>query len=167
MPAMEQQPAKPLEPIPYKYAVYGAMLVVMAAAWLYLFLTGGKVPGGTVTIGEDIRVRVDVVATPATRAQGLSGREGLAEDEGMLFLFDLPGKYQFWMKDMLFPIDIIWIREGRIVDLSVDVPPPGPDGSLPLVSPFEPADTVLEVQAGFSAAHGLRVGQPVSWEVDR
>src|SRR3989344_7332267 len=54
-------------------------------------------------------VKVELALTPEEQTQGFSGRSGLGENEGMLFVFDTPGKYGFWMKDMLFPIDIIWL----------------------------------------------------------
>src|SRR4051812_1798797 len=54
-------------------------------------------------------VVVDLATTPTTREQGLSGRAALPENHGMLFVFDTPGVYPFWMKDMNFPIDMIWI----------------------------------------------------------
>jgi hypothetical protein len=164
---MEQTTPTPKAMLPRKTLLYGAVLVVMVLAWTYLVMTARQTSGGSLTIGEDIRLHVDIAATPAARAQGLSGRASLGEDEGMLFLFPAPGQHQFWMKDMLFPLDFLWIREGRIIDMSVDVQPPSPDGDMHIVSPFEPADTVLEVRAGFAAAHGLRTGLPVTWAVDR
>lgn len=150
-----------------KTILYGAVLVLMAVAWSYLAITGRQTSEGKVAIGEDIFVHVDIAVTPAARAKGLSGRPSLGENEGMLFVFGVPAKYQFWMKDMLFPLDLIWIRDGEIVDMTVDVPAPGPNGEPPVYSPFEPADMVLEVRAGFAAAHGLRVGLPVTVAVDR
>lgn len=60
-------------------------------------------------------IYAEVVDTPASRAQGLSGRKTLGEKEGMLFVFEQPGRYGFWMKDMLFPIDIMWINDDGIV----------------------------------------------------
>src|SRR3989344_9080436 len=77
----------------------------------------------TVELSERI-VRVDVADTPEKRAIGLSDREGLAPDEGMLFIFPEDGIYAFWMKDMRFSIDILWIsHEGFIVDMRQNVSP--------------------------------------------
>src|SRR5512136_601336 len=69
-----------------------------------------------------VRFEVEVAQTPGTREKGLSGRTGLVDGQGMLFVFDKPDRYMFWMKDMLFPIDIIYIRGGRIVDMALDLP---------------------------------------------
>lgn len=63
---------------------------------------------GIVTIGSK-KYTVKIAETPSDRARGLSGREKLNADEGMLFIFPEDGIYPFWMKDMRFAIDIIWI----------------------------------------------------------
>lgn len=55
------------------------------------------------------KIRVDIADTVVTRTQGLSGRTSLAETDGMLFVFENADRYGFWMKDMNFAIDIIWI----------------------------------------------------------
>lgn len=57
----------------------------------------------------------EVVDTDSSRALGLSGRNGMRENEGMLFVFDYSGKYGFWMKDMTFSLDIIWINQNGVV----------------------------------------------------
>jgi uncharacterized protein len=110
-------------------------------------------------------VRAEVADDEASRQRGLSGRERLAPGEGMLFLLpdDSPS---LWMKGMRFPLDIVWIKDGRVVDVSADVPPPrGSDAPLPTYSPDRPADRVLEVNAGWAADHGVRRGDAV--EVQR
>lgn len=105
-------------------------------------------------------IRVDLVATEADRTRGLSGRTGLDRDQGMLFVFDVPAIYGFWMKDMLFPIDIIWISEnGLVVDIKESAEP----SSYPeIFSPKAPAKYVLEVNAGFSREFGLKIGDSVT-----
>ena len=116
--------------------------------------------GVVVQVGE-ASVRADLADDPASRQRGLSGRENLGEGSGMLFLLpdDSPS---FWMKDMRFPIDILWIRDGRVVDVSADVPPPRtPNSPLPTYSPARPADRALEVNAGWAADHGIRRGDVV------
>ena len=69
-------------------------------------------------------VRVEIRDDTNGRNLGLSGRSSLAENEGMLFIFDTPAVYEFWMKDMNFPLDFIWINNGLVVDLSEHIPPP-------------------------------------------
>lgn len=100
-------------------------------------------------------LRVEVERSDRAKAKGLSGRRKLVNGRGMLFLFETPGTYEFWMKDMRFAIDIIWIAKGEIVDISRGVKPPN-DGEVPVrVTPRVPADTVLEVEAGVATAWQL------------
>jgi uncharacterized protein len=110
-------------------------------------------------------VDVELAATDAERARGLGGHEPLGPCEGMLFIFERPDYYAFWMKGMAFPIDIMWIQDGQVVHLEQNVPPPAPgtaDFLLPIYSPSVPAAFVLEVRAGFAAQHEIAVGTPVS-----
>jgi len=106
-------------------------------------------------------VRAEVAATPALRQQGLSGHAPLQENEGMLFVYqeDEDGMQGFWMKDMLFPIDIIWIdTEGRVITIAKNIQPE----SYPEVFyPARAAQYVLEVQAGFADAHAIAEGTKV------
>ncbi|OGG61028.1 hypothetical protein A3C86_04190 [Candidatus Kaiserbacteria bacterium RIFCSPHIGHO2_02_FULL_49_16] len=107
--------------------------------------------------GQDIRV--SVVSTPEDRVKGLGGRTGLATNEGMLFIFDMAAKYGFWMKDMLFSIDILWLSDkGEILDMVDKVGP----GTYPTVfSPKVPARYVLELPSGFVEAYSVKVGDIV------
>ncbi len=112
-----------------------------------------------VTIG-DTEIQAFVSDTDDERAQGLSGKEGLGEDEGMLFVFEYPAKHGFWMKDMNFAIDIIWINaEKQVLGIERGVEP----ATFPQV--FYPPDKVLyvlEVPKGFSDTAKIVVGQTLS-----
>jgi uncharacterized membrane protein (UPF0127 family) len=104
-------------------------------------------------------VRVHVADTEEARSRGLSGTQNLAPDEGMLFVFDKPGIYSFWMKDMLIPIDIIWIDEnGVIVKIAHEVQPESYPNAF---TPENEALYVLEVVSGFSEIYNIEVGQKV------
>ena len=106
----------------------------------------------------------EIADTLATRNQGLSDRDSLPEDAAMLFVFPLPSRYGFWMKDMRFSIDIIWIRRGKIIGFKENaVPEPG-KSIFSLTSYYPPAsvDRVLEVNAGVVEKYGFKVGDPVS-----
>ena len=72
-------------------------------------------------------LRLEVADTDASRTLGLSGRDSLDSGAGMLFTFDAPGIYPFWMKDMKFPLDMVWIDSGKVVDV-VTLRPPVPGG---------------------------------------
>jgi uncharacterized membrane protein (UPF0127 family) len=104
---------------------------------------------------------VELARTPMEKAQGLSGRAGLAEEAGMLFVFVPQVMPSFWMKDMKLSIDIIWIRDNRVVDISARLPyPPSPQApaSLPTYRPHEPIDFVLEVPEGWVDRHRIAQG---------
>ena len=114
-------------------------------------------PRARVTIGVHV-IDAEVADTPARKQRGLSGRPSLADGQGMLFPYAEPGRHGFWMPDMHFDIDILWIRAGRIVDVSADV---SKDDPLAVVRPREPADLVLELPAGTAQRRGFRVGDAV------
>jgi uncharacterized membrane protein (UPF0127 family) len=98
--------------------------------------------------GEDLSV--EAVRSPAAIAQGLGGRQELAVD-GMLFVFPRLDRPVFWMKDMLFPIDIVWIQQGKVVGIERNVQPPAPgtpDEKLTRFPAPAPVDMVLETQPG-------------------
>lgn len=104
-------------------------------------------------------VRVSTASTPAERQQGLSGRSGLAPDEGMLFIFETEGDYAFWMKDMRFSIDILWIDStGKIVYIAPSV---SPDTYPTAFDPHQNAKYVLELPAGYTVAHHVKVGDTI------
>ncbi len=111
----------------------------------------------------DTSVSVEISDTDATRTHGLSDRPSLPADHGMLFIFPSPMPLSFWMKDMHFPLDFVWINRGRIVELNTDVPPPTQTHGVPLViNPANFADWVLEVNAGFIVQHHVAVGDTVA-----
>ena len=94
------------------------------------------------------------------REKGLSDHEPLAADEGMLFIFPTEGTYSFWMKDMRFPIDVLWIsREKKVVDMWQNATPE----SFPLAfTPKTVAMYVLELPADFATHNNVRIGDMVS-----
>ncbi len=105
-------------------------------------------------------IQLEIVRTRAEMSRGLGYRDSLAWDHGMLFQYSEPDFYSFWMKGMRFDIDIIWIRDKRIIDISHRVPH-HEDGPGPTIRPREVADAVLEVPAGYAEARGFRIGDPV------
>lgn len=113
---------------------------------------------------KDTEVKLSVADTPKGQQKGLSGRKSLASDRGMLFVFKTPDYYSFWMKGMKFPIDIIYLRGEKVVTIYKNIQPPksANDTSLPVYTPEEPSDKVIEVNANFSDKHGLKKGDSVS-----
>lgn len=109
------------------------------------------------------RWRVEVAADNWSRAQGLSGRKSLPAGGGMLFVFNKAGRHSFWMKGMNFPLDFIWINDGRVVDITANVPPFSLRSSASEIfyKPKQPANMVLEINAGEAARYGVKIGDLV------
>ena len=119
-----------------------------------------------VLIGEASFI-VEVADTQDKRTQGLSGREYLDQGAGMIFLYEEVGRLTFWMKDMYFPLDMLWIGgDCRVADISAQVQPPEPDQSnreLHLISPNQPALHVLEINGGEAADAGISIGDSIKF----
>lgn len=109
-----------------------------------------------------INLKIEIADTLPKQARGLSGRDSLCEDCGMLFVYDAPKTQRFWMKDMKFPLDIIFMSDNKISEIFPNVPPPLPGQDIPRVQSQYPADHVLEVNAGFASKKGWKVGNEAS-----
>lgn len=134
-------------------------LVVLALAIFGFIRIAHFHPADELTVG-DTSINIQIADTPEEREQGLSDRPSLADTEGLLFVFDTPSNYGFWMKDMNFPIDIIWIREeGTIVGVERAV---SPHTYPEIFYPPEPVKFVLEVTSGFADRHSVSAGQRLS-----
>lgn len=114
----------------------------------------------------DALLHVEIAQTPEQITRGLSGRPNIGSD-GLLFI--LPGREApfFWMKDMQFNLDMVWIDQNQVVGISKNVPKPPsadtPDPEVPRVSPGRPAEMVLEIAAGDADRLGIEIGDRLSW----
>lgn len=138
-------------------AILVAVLALVALS-LYMVLKAPNTTSPqqplTVQVGGVVVV-AELADTEAKRVQGLSGRSSLAGGTGLLFDFEVPGMYGIWMKDMNFAIDIIWANESGVVTVAHAV---SPDTYPQSFTPAAPARYVLEVPAGFAAAHSIAEG---------
>lgn len=93
---------------------------------------------------------IEIADDEKIRGKGLSYRDSLPDDSGMLFVFNKPAFYSFWMKDMKFPLDFIWIKDDTIVDISENIPVPTTSilEELPTYTPKSAVDKVLELNSG-------------------
>jgi uncharacterized protein len=99
---------------------------------------------------------LEIADTPDKRSLGLSNRESLAEDKGMLFTFDEAKLHGFWMKDMLFPIDIAWLNDKFCIVYLIRKASPS---SYPTIyAPGTPVRYVIETTAGYFTSHNLAKG---------
>lgn len=149
--------------------VVAAAIVVAVVLFALLTYAPSNTPGPkcgpyrndkTVTIGS-AKIKAEVVQTPAELEKGLGGRPCIESNQAMLFIFDKPSHYAIWMKDMRFPIDIVWISsDHKAVGLEIDVlPSTYPDR---FVNKDNPALYVLELQANrakeLNVSLGTRIG---------
>ena len=115
---------------------------------------------------SDQTLNVQVATTSADMAEGLSDRLSMKDDEGMLFDFGQPGKPAFWMPRMHFDLDLVWIKNNKIIFITPNVPAPVGNwkleiGNLPLYYPPSPIEQVLEVNAGWTQKNHIAVGDEV------
>lgn len=148
-------------------AVFFAFIVALGLLLFFFIsplpLLSPTVDNGDVFVEIDgVMISVEVARTDEELTRGLSGRESLEPNSGMLFVFDSPYIYSFWIPDMNFPIDIIWINDGAVVDISENVPNDFDPNNPVTYSPSEPAQYVLEVNAGFTENNEITIGDEVN-----
>lgn len=159
--------------------IFIAIFVILLGIWIWLgnisntsneliaqtnssssLVADTRIPAVTtasVTIGQTI-IPVELATSTAALQKGLSGRISLDSQSGMLFIFAKPDKYRFWMPDMLFPLDIIWINDGKVVDISENVSNKFDPTDPNFYTPSQPVQYVLEVNAGFAASKRIQIG---------
>lgn len=148
------------------FILYGALviLVILLLVWRagdFNFNFFG--PSAHANINNK-KISLTIADSEKERMKGLSGKKSLDADDGMLFLFEQKDKYSFWMKNMNFPIDIIYLDGDRVVDVKNSVPP-AKEGETPVIyTPSQPANRVLEVAAGFAKANNIQPGSQISFE---
>lgn len=115
----------------------------------------------TITINGH-KFTVEIADTDEKRTKGLSNRDKLGESKGMLFVFPDSNYYRFWMKDMKFPLDFIWIDKDIVVDLNQNVSQPkSSDDKLVSFTAGKPFDKVLEVNAGTVKSLNIVIGNTI------
>ena len=106
--------------------------------------------------------KVNVAQTEKEKEIGLSDTKSLPDDYAMVFPFDQAGYYYFWMKNMKFSIDIIYIKDGKIVKIFTNVPTPQNNQPPKIYVSGSPADKVLEIKAGLSDKYKIKEGDLVT-----
>ena len=108
---------------------------------------------------------VEIASTTLEQTRGLSFRPSLGASDGMLFIFGTGSVQSFWMKDMNFPLDMIWISGNTVAGFAQNVPAPAPgtrSGNLPVYTSPPNTDKVLEVNAGTVAKYNIKAGDAVT-----
>lgn len=143
------------------FVVLGALAAGMAMM-LVLGSTGPfqDTQGLTRITIADTSVFVRVADTPAKQAQGLSGTDSLPSNQGMLFTFTRDGFWHIWMKNMNYPLDVLWLSdEGIVLHIEQNL---SPDSYPTDYTSERPARMVLELPAGFVEAHHVTLGSKVT-----
>jgi len=141
-----------------KIIIFGGVAIALFLLVIFgaVVLTGSKTIMTLIKIGDQ-KISVEIAASPLAQYRGLSGRPDLCADCGMLFNFNDSQEREFVMRDMKFPLDIIFINRGRIIKIADNLPPEG-NKPVNVYRSDSPADQVLEVNAGYCSARGLEVG---------
>lgn len=105
-------------------------------------------------------VSLEVVSSEKDKENGLMNRQSLNENQGMLFLFDKPQQVYFWMKNVNFPLDFLFIKKNKIVTISSQVPV-CKNNTCPIYPSIQPVDSVIELSAGFCSKYNIKVGQKI------
>ena len=112
-------------------------------------------------------VNVEIVQSNDELARGLKYRSSLGQDSGMLFIFPKPGRYDFWMKETLIPLDIIWLDEQKkVIDIANHVLP-CQQIQCPTYGPSQMSRYVLEVNADYAERHNIRIGEKAEFRWDK
>jgi len=132
-----------------------AALVVLIAATFSIGLVLLRPPNTVMIVIRGVVLHVELAKTPSDQERGLSGRDSMSLNRGMLFVFQRESPWGFWMKDMRFSLDIIWFDSNRkIIFIEENLPPCSPQ-YCPVYTPTASAMFVLEVNAGFVQTHGV------------
>lgn len=150
--------------------IYG-LLVAVILVFVFLRFRGidlfpkfGNENNATVTINEQ-SFKVEVADEDEERIKGLSDRKSLDKDKGMIFVFDEKDKYGFWMKNVNFPLDLIYISDNKIADIVKNAEPKAKDATdIQIYTPKEEANYVLEINGGLSDEFGFEIGNEVTFE---
>jgi uncharacterized protein len=142
------------------------IIILLVCVFLALVIRNSpraaRTAAGPRVVINGINIPVEIADETEEQRQGLSGRGSLDEGSGLLFIFPDKQVRVFWMKDMFFPLDIIWIADNKIIKTDENLPPGGKSPAEKYNS-VRPANYVLEVNAGFVARHGLKVGDDIKY----
>lgn len=149
--------------------IYG-LLVVVILFFVFLRFRGidlfpdfGR-NSAKVTVNNQV-FDIEIANDDNEQIEGLSNRESLDRDSGMLFVFEEKGRHGFWMKNVNFPLDLIYISDNKIVDIIKNAEPKSAtDTNIPIYEPREDANYVLEINGGLSDEYGFEIGQEVVFE---
>ena len=121
---------------------------------------GSKIKYSQIKI-KDKKIKAEVADNLELRLKGLSGHKSFCSNCAMLFVFERADIYPFWMKEMNFPLDIVWIKDKKIIEIVESAPTPQTAGQIMNYTPNAPADLVLELNGGFCKKYNIKTGDEV------
>lgn len=137
------------------------LLVLIVGGGIYYFRYGGKNREIAELAVGGVKIQAEIADEFHEQALGLSGRESLCADCGMLFIFERPRLQRFTMSGMRFPLDMIFIEGGKISEIRSWIGNPRAGEDPQIVESMSEASMVLEVNAGFAGQHDLKTGDRV------
>lgn len=115
-----------------------------------------------------LQLSAEIPTTRELMAKGLAVKNELRDNESMLFVYEEPSRHSFWMKDMRFPIDIIWIdSNGRIVHIEENLEPCPLAPICPSYAPNADSQYVLETASGFAQRHNIGLGTYIKFDLTK
>lgn len=147
----------------YKILVV-CILFLLAAAFAIWYQPNNKTTGSRVCFGSNC-FSIEVVDTPSTREKGLMNRSHLADDSGMLFIFDSEQIYPFWMKNTLIPLDMIWLDKDKKVVFIFNNAVPCEGDPCPIINPNIAAKYVVELNSGTAKNKNIYFGQLADFDI--
>lgn len=148
-----------------KYLIIILILIIIIFLFFSKFNSSQSDLEPSVTINGEV-IKVELADTMPKQTQGLSGRNYMAGNEGMLFVFNDKQIRNFWMKNMNFPIDIIWVEDDNIVKIDKNLPIAGEQPTVSYNS-GQPVNYVLEVNAGYSDKNKIKAGDTIILNINQ
>lgn len=146
---------------PYAILLISFLVVFVFAAFFFVLQKEKPAPVLKPTVKiNNITIPIELADTPQKQIQGLSDRAELGAESGMLFVFPDKKARSFWMKNMHFPLDIIWINDDKIINISKNLAPKGEHPEKIYGSEGD-ANYALEVNGGFCDQNDIKIGDKV------
>ncbi|OGH11095.1 MAG: hypothetical protein A2857_02975 [Candidatus Levybacteria bacterium RIFCSPHIGHO2_01_FULL_36_15] len=146
------------------------LLVVVLGSFVLIKSGYIKIPSSNLTQNtnqayvevNNNKIKLLLAKTPQEQMAGLSNKDKLDAESGMLFVFKQKDYVQFWMKNMKFAIDMIYISDNKIVDVFQNLKPPSDQKSIQIYRPREKANFVLQINAGLAQKYKIKPGDKIT-----
>lgn len=143
--------------------IISGVLLAVGLAFLLVFLPALLRPDTKLWLGNGV-FRIDIASNKSTREKGFSRKSEIAVDQALLMIFPSEDRWDIWMKDMNFPIDIVWLNKDKKVVYIVKNAPI--DNPTRVYKPETPALYVLELPAGTTTNKSITINKTAIFQVD-